>query len=61
MSREYCMIMEEIRGQFYCGFYDFACRLCSEIKDCPDGLDDDEIDEDYNNDDEYYEDNSDFE
>jgi len=34
-------MIEQRSGKLYCGYYDTGCRQCSEIKNCPDGLDDD--------------------
>jgi hypothetical protein len=45
MGRERCMMMEELSGKIYCGYYDIAVMLCEENQDCPEDLDDDEYDE----------------
>ena len=47
MGREYCNMSEELLGETYCGFYDFGYAKCHEVKTCPEGLDDNEDEEDY--------------
>ena len=47
MGRENCMMCQVHSGKIYCDYYDAFCMLCEELEVCPDGLDDDEPDEDY--------------
>lgn len=56
MDRTDCMMCQIHGGIVYCGYYDFMYNKCEDIKigDCPDGLDDDEIeDEDEDTEKEY--------
>ncbi len=41
MGREKCTMCDIISGQLYCGYKDYMYLLCSEEKHCPEGLDDD--------------------
>jgi len=45
MGREKCMMVEELGGKLYCGYYDIAVMPCEENQDCPEELDE-EDDED---------------
>lgn len=52
MSREYCTMHQIIGGNWYCDYFDYGCFKCEQVKNCPDGLDDDdefddEFDDDY--------------
>jgi len=59
MDRSSCMMCEVLMGKLYCQYYDVAVMLCEEVKDCPEELDEDdenELFDEQNNLDGYYED-----
>jgi hypothetical protein len=47
MDRSSCMMCEVLQGKLYCQYYDVAVMLCEEVLlgDCPEGLDDDEYED----------------
>jgi hypothetical protein len=50
MGREDCMMCDIVRGNIYCAYYDFMYNLCTDVKDCPEGLD---YDDNYDYEDDY--------
>lgn len=51
MGREICGMCHVAGGNIYCSYYDFMYNLCTDVGDCPEGLDDEEGDDE---DDFYY-------
>lgn len=47
MGREYCNMCHMIGGIVFCDYYDYGFAKCSEVTRCPDGLDDEDDDIDY--------------
>jgi len=46
MGREDCSMCDIINGVTYCGFQDAMYSKCTDRLVCPDGLDDDDMDDD---------------
>ncbi len=44
MGRENCSTCDWLMGEMYCGDRDFAYAKCTDMKECPEGLDDDDED-----------------
>ena len=45
MDRNDCMMCDFLGDDKYCSYYDVFFARCEDIKECPDGLDDDNMDE----------------
>lgn len=41
MDRDNCGNSHYLGGEVFCGYYDFGYYRCSEVVECPEGLDED--------------------
>lgn len=53
MGRENCNMCSCLGDTIYCDYYDVFYMKCSDMENCPEGLDDEDLDEEdfYHNDD----------
>ena len=50
MDRSCCRSFDLVDGVMCCDHFDFGCMQCEDVKVCPEGLDDDDYEEDYGGD-----------